>query len=124
MPNYLHRSTLQYLRSVASADLPEAIANYIEYPDLSAVAGQPHKYWLITGDVISLVDQPTREAIDAAELSARRDEIADDIDRVESYSRAFALVVLDEINILRAQHGQIGRTAAQLKTAVRNKLNG
>lgn len=123
MPDYLHRTTFNKLHSVAPADLPEPIANYIEYPDYSVVDGWPIKYWTITGDVISLVDQAARDAIDAAELTARRDEIANDIDRVESYTRAFALVVLDEINILRAQHSLTARTIAQLKTAVRNKLD-
>lgn len=36
--------------------------------------------------------------------------------------KAFALVVLDEINLLRAQHALAARTPSQLKTAVRNKL--
>jgi len=35
--------------------------------------------------------------------------------------KAFALVVLDEINALRTQAGLATRTVAQLKTAVRNK---
>lgn len=124
MPAWLHRTNKTLLRSVASADLPEAQANYIEEPNLSAVAGQPDKYWVIAGDIISLASQAVQDAIDSAELSAQRDETASDIDRVESYTRAFALVVLDEINLLRAQHSLSQRTAAQLKTAVRNKLNG
>ena len=36
--------------------------------------------------------------------------------------KAFALVVLDEINILRDQHGLVLRTEAQLRTAVKGKL--
>lgn len=36
--------------------------------------------------------------------------------------KAFALVVLDEINILRGQHALAARTAAQLRTAVKAKL--
>jgi len=34
---------------------------------------------------------------------------------------AFALVTLDEINLLRAQHGLAARTAAQLLSAVKAK---
>jgi hypothetical protein len=44
------------------------------------------------------------------------------MDAVEGYDRAFALVVLDEINTLRAQHSLAARTVTQLKTALRNKL--
>ena len=37
--------------------------------------------------------------------------------------KAFALIVLDEINILRSAAGLVPRTPAQLKTAHRQKLN-
>ena len=124
MPAWLHRTNKTVLRSVASADLPEAIANYIEEPDLSAVAGQPVKYWLITGDAVSLVDAATRSSIDAALFSTARDALADEIDQNKTFMKAFALVVLDEFNLLRAEHGLPPRTIAQLKTAVRNKLDG
>lgn len=36
--------------------------------------------------------------------------------------KALAAVVMDEINILRAQHGLADRNLAQLKTAIKNKL--
>ena len=147
MPAWLHRTNKTVLRSVASADLPEAQANYIEEPDLSAVAGQPVKYWVITLDVVSLADVATRTAIDAALLSAARDALADEMDTIETYTRAFALVVLDEFNArtvkinailaaiagannfnsLKSAAAQIvdlnTYTAAQLKTAVRNKAD-
>ena len=147
MPAWLHRTSKQVLRSVASADLLEAIANYIEEPDLSAVAGQPVKYWVITGDTVSLVNQATRDAIDAAELVALRDSLADEIDAVETYTRAFALVILDEFNATASKINEIlgaidasnnvaqiksniaaitnrpTRTAAQLKDDVRNRAD-
>ncbi len=147
MPAWLHRTNKTVLRSVASADLPEAIANYIEEPDLSAVVGQPPKYWIVADDTVSLADQATRDAIDAALLSAARDALADEIDTVETYARAFALVVLDEFNartlkinsILAAIAGANNfnslksaaaliadlntYTPAQLKSAVRNKAD-
>ena len=147
MPRWIHRTDKTVLRSVAAADLPEAIANYIEEPDLAAVDGQPVKYWVIVGDVVSLADQATRDSIDAAELSAARDAIADEIDQTQSYTKAFALSVIDEINdlsdkingildaidnatnlsSLKSAVGAITdrptRTAAQLKTAIRNKLD-
>ncbi len=39
-------------------------------------------------------------------------------------AKAFALVVLDEVNLLRAQHGLSARTAEQLRTALKAKLKG
>ena len=69
MPNFLHRTTKAYSPSVSYADLPEPIANYVEEPDLSAVTGQPNKYWIITGDVVTLMDAAARAAVDAAELT-------------------------------------------------------
>ena len=66
MPNYLHRTTKQYQTSVSTADLQEAVANYIQDPDVSAVAGFNTKYWTITGDVVTLMSQVERDAVDAA----------------------------------------------------------
>lgn len=147
MPLWLHRTDKILLPSVASADLPEPQANYIEEPDLSAVSGFTSKYWLITGDIVSLLDAAARAAVDAAELSAQRDDLADEIDTAETYTRAFALVVLDEFNAVALKMNEIldaidaasnfsqvksniavitdrpQRTAAQLKTAVRTKAD-
>ena len=124
MPRWLHRTTKQVLNSVPSAELPEAQANYIEEPDLSAVVGQPSKYWTITGDVVSLLPQAERDAIDAAEDTAALDAIADELEQVRTLTRAFAEVVLDEINTLRSKviPPLPARTLTQLRNAVRGKL--
>ncbi len=147
MPMWVHRTDKIVLRSVASADLPEAIANYIEEPDLTSVTGFVSKYWLIAGDIVSLMDAAARAVVDAAELSADRDELTDTIDMAETYTRAFALVVLDEFNAVASKLNEIldaidaannlsqvksnvavildqpVRTVAQLKAAVRNKAD-
>ena len=65
--------------------------------------------------------------IDAAFVQARADQSADRIrdtfdDEERRLLRAFAEVVLDELNNLRAQHGLAARTMAQLRTAIRNKI--
>lgn len=144
---WVHRVDKKVLRSVAEFDLPEPIENYIEEPDLSAVTGEPQKYWIITGDVITLADAPTQTAIDAAILVVQRDVAVDAIDKVESFMRSFALVVLDEFNAtalkinaildaidnannlgsLKTAVGDITdrptRTPVQLKTAVRNRMD-
>lgn len=146
MPNWVHRTTKEFLRSVPLAKLPEPEANYIEEPDLSAVTGFDKKHWTITGDVVSLMSQAERDAVDEAEETARLDAIADEIDAIQTYSRAFAEVVLDEFNshalkinaildaidssnnlsevktAIEAISDYPQRTLAQLKTALRGKL--
>jgi len=66
MPAWLHRTSKQVLLSIASADLPEAIANYIEDPDMSGVFGIPPKYWIITGDFVSEMSLAQKAVVDAA----------------------------------------------------------
>ena len=122
MGHYVHRTTKQELKSVSPSSLAEPLANYISDPDLSAVAGEPSKYWTITGDVITLKSQPDQDIIDFADNEARLDNIADDIDQAQTYLKAFAEVMLDQLNTLRAEHALPAATLAQLKTAVRNKL--
>ena len=124
MANFLHRTTKQYLVSTSPNSLPEPISNYIEDPDLSVVTGWSSIYWVITGDIVTLMNQAARDTVDADILTEQRDSVSNSIDTAESYERAFALVVMDEINILRAQHSLSDRTPAQLKVAVRAKLDG
>lgn len=122
MGKWAHRTTKQVLDSVSPASLPEPLANYISEPDLSAVDGFASKYWIITGDVISLMDQAARDVVDAAEDSDRLDAIADELTQTRSILKAFAEVMLDQLNSLRAEHGLPAATLAQLRNAVRGKL--
>ena len=125
MPNYLHRTKDQYQTSLSTADLLEPEANYIKDPDLSAVTGFAVIYWLrnaFPDNNVTLMDQAARDALDAAAEVIRLDGVADELDRTQTIMRAFAEVVLDEINNLRGQHGLNPRTLAQLKNAVRSKL--
>ena len=122
MPDYLHRVSKQYLRSFSPASLPEREANYIMDPDLSVVRGFNSVYWIITGDIVTLMSQTARDAVDTQVVSDNRDAKANQLDGLEDILRAFALVVLDEFNVLRAQHGLAARTIAQLKSAIRGKL--
>lgn len=120
MANVLHRTTKQYFQSVNTPDYPTI--DWIINPDLSAVTGFDSKYWIITGDVVTLMSQAERDAVDAADLEAARDGIVNILDGTEEILRAFASVMVDEINILRANHSLPDRTLAQLKTAIRNKM--
>lgn len=122
MADVVNRITKEYRRSVNDPDYP--IENWILNPDLSAVIGFESKYWIITGDVVSLMDAGQRQVVDDAELSASRDQVANSIQRVGSFDRAFAEILLDEINILRAAvvPPLSDRTLNQLRNALRSKL--
>jgi len=120
MANVLNRSTKQFITSANTPDYP--VGEWIINPDMSAVVGEPSKYWIITGDNVTLMDQAARDAVDAAEETAQLDSIADELDQTRTIMRAFAEVVLDQVNDLRADHGRNALTLAQLKAAVRGKL--
>lgn len=144
MADVLNRTTKQHIQSANTPDYP--VAEWIINPDLSAVAGFPSQYWIITGDVVTLMDQAQRDAVDLAALEATRDTTAGRMDAVEDVIRALALAVLDELNLhatrqvqlldaidaatslatLQTAVGAINdipqRTGAQLKAVIRNKL--
>lgn len=54
MPTWVHRTEVYLLISVSSTNLPESEANYIQDPDLSAVSGEPIKYWKVNGNLVEL----------------------------------------------------------------------
>lgn len=138
MPNndWVNRTTKEHLSRMSPGDMGRrfgisfvdanghAVSNteWIFNPDLAAVEKFSVKYWIITGDVVGLLPQAEREAIDVAESTVQRDATADQLDLVEDLLRGLALTILDEINVLRSQHSLAPRTLAQLKTAIRGKL--
>jgi hypothetical protein len=56
-------------------------------------------------------------------LRKRASDLLDKVNDSEALLRALVLVMVDEINILRAEHSLADRTAAQVRTAIKNKLN-
>ena len=62
------------------------------------------------GDAIATLRRRAKEALDAQNAET------------EALIRALAFVVLDEINILRAEHSLAARTPAQLRTAIKAKI--
>ena len=102
MGDFLHRTTKQYLTSVAPDSLADPIEDYIEDPDLSSVIGISSKYWIITGDVISEMNQAEKDAVDAAGLSTLRDtKIQQQVDDIESILRQVVILTVNELNDLR-----------------------
>lgn len=122
MPNYLHRVTKTYRRSVSEGE--RDVINDIENPDLSAVAGFDSRYWAIIGDTITLMSAAERAVVDVAELTARRDSAVAQFDDIEDAMRAVVLVVRDELNAHAAKINVIlttidgASTLANLKTAI------
>lgn len=144
MAAVLNRTTKQYLRSVNEPDYP--VQDWIISPDLSAVVGFDSRYWTITGDVVSLMSQAERDAVDAAAVVASRDAAVAQLQQAEDVLRAFMLIVLDDRNLLAARLSSLldaidgaGSLAAlktsalaienppqyteqQLRTAIRNRM--
>lgn len=102
------------------------VAHFWHDPDLSAVIDVDPIYWKETGGVFSemtLTEKGVKDAqIAAANADGARRIAKRRIDD-ERVLRAFAEVVMDEINILRAQHGMADRTLSQLVTAIKGKID-
>jgi hypothetical protein len=64
MASVLNRTTKEYRASANTPDFPEI--DWIINPDMSAVVGFDSRYWVITGDVVSLMAEVDRTALDAA----------------------------------------------------------
>lgn len=99
-------------------------------PDLSAVAGVSQRYWKKENGTIVPMTQDERNALDANALTQMTSFLRDDSKALFSSRsdlgmifRAFADVLKDEINILRANDGLPDRTLNQLKTAIRNRID-
>jgi hypothetical protein len=79
--------------------------------DLTTINGQVFSEWFAEngGDA-------------ALTLRKRASDLLDNVNSNEALIRALAFVVLDEINLLRAEHSLASRTPAQLRTAIKAKL--
>jgi hypothetical protein len=144
MAAVLNRTTKAFFASANTPDYP--VAEWIINPDLTAVEGFPSQYWIITGDIVTLMDQAQRDAVDAAALDQSRDNTAQVLEQPEAYPRGYALVALDELNAHALKTNAIldavdaattladlktriaaitdypQRSIQQMQTAVRNKL--
>ena len=132
MANVLNRTTgltlpyqKDYRESVNTTDFPAA--DWIVNPDLSAVAGFDSIYWDISGDSVVLVNQGTRNTRDAeiaAFLQGQQEQSAKDNLDGEIILRAIVRLIVDELNVLRAEHALPDRTYAQARTAIFNLIDG
>ncbi len=127
MADVFNRTTGQYLKSVNTPDFD--VADWIINPDLSAVTGQPVKYWIIdppASDTIrsatageqTTIDQGIADARETAEKDGAKNSV--DVERVV---RALVDLLPDEFNILRALHSLPDRTPAQVNAALKANID-
>ena len=143
MADYVNTATLAVELSVNSHDAP-----WVTLPRADALVALaiPQQYRKWTGSAVAEMTAPEKAAVDAAALTASRAVAAAELDRVDSITRSFMLLVLDELNahaakinaILTAIDGAASlgalktavaliadyptRTAAQLRNAIAAKL--
>lgn len=123
MANVLNKLTGQILRSVNEPEYPET--DWVWSPDLSAfsvVGGYKSKYAVLPAtNPVQIMSQAERDAVDAAEEASRRANIKaqlkDRFDDVQNSDKAIVLMMIDEINLLRAALDEI---KAQIKPAALN----
>ena len=137
MSDVLNRTTKEFLRSVNDPDYPTV--DWIIEP---TVGGQRMRFWIvpiqrkepryvnIVGDTVTEMTEVEKDAVDAAAAAAgdlaRKAQAKDEYDGdFGLLKKAVALVMTDEINILRAAVDPplSDRTPAQVRTAIRNKVD-
>lgn len=124
MAAVLNRATKEFRGSVHTPNF--STVEWIINPDLSAVQGQPTKYWIITGDVVTLASPAEQTVIDdviAATRAAKDKEEEKTRFDNELLLKAFAELVIDQFNVLRVIEGLPDLTFAQLRTAIRDKID-
>jgi len=126
MANVLHktRDPTDYRVSVNTPDFP--VVDWFINPDVSAVAVISRRYWKRPlADPVLEMTQAEKDAVDAAQTAS--DTAADRVTNKGHLdvrvAKAFAKLLLDEINILRAQHALAPRTVAQLRTVLENEID-
>lgn len=147
MPD-IHNTTTQEVRLSVNIVPPFDAAPWrvIDRAEADQILAIPQKYREWTGSVVVEMDAGEKAAVDQAILDAERDSAAGIFDEAEAVERAFALAVLDELNLHAARLNALkaaianasnlndaktaaaaivdipDRTIAQMKTAVRAHL--
>lgn len=145
MADVLNTSTLEMRQSVNEVQYqPPWIVITREQYNLWSVIPLRYRKW--ADDHVEEMTQPEKDAVDFALMEATRDEIVQQIDRQEDILRAFAGLLVDELNAhsartnalldaidgagslaaLKTAAGRIQnlptRDLAQLRQAIRNKI--
>jgi len=120
---------LSYLQRVDPAPYRTRTDALIE-PDLSAVTEPDFHHWKhVAGSIVDMT-QAEKDALDAA-IAAAADahtrsaaqQMLQGFEGQALFLRAFADIIKDEINLLRAEHGLAPRTLLQLRNAILARIN-
>lgn len=126
MASGINRNTLEVRdRGLArnSTD-PDWIIN----PDLSAVAGQPKKYWKIVGDSVALMTQAERDSVDSAAAAAAKAAVKEQAKAlIDGASEPVVALVFEAVGtVIKAELEGIkqgnplqSRTLAEVKLAMK-----
>ena len=127
MSDVFNRTTGEFLQSVNTPAFD--VADWIINPDLTAVTGNPVKFWIIDpvgSDTIRLANAAEQTVIDdtitATLLVRQRNNAKNEFD-AQRVLKAFGPLLVAEFNTLRTLHGLPDRTEAQLRTAIRNAID-
>jgi len=131
MADVFNRTTGEFIPSAHTPNF--SVVDWVINPDLTAVLGQPIRFWFITGatnpegqeelGIVSVGEQATIDAaLAATRLTAEKDGAKSSLD-VERVLVALVELLPDEFNILRTLHSLPDRTFAGLRTAIRAKID-
>jgi len=131
MADVFNRTTGEFIPSAHTPNFP--VADWVINPDLTAVLGQPVRYWFITGttnpegqEELGVVDAATQTSIDdalaATKLAAEKAGAKTQVD-VERVVRALIELLPGEFNILRTLHSLPDRNTAGLVTAIKANID-
>lgn len=131
MADAVHRESMRLEQSIDATDLdPREWLIFgkdraDEIPALRRLFESIDRQYLkIEGDTIVEMKQGEKDDIDATREGADRDAVADELIAPGSILRAFAEVLVDEINDLRVRGLLAPRSLAEFRDKVRAKLNG
>ena len=118
-----------YLKSVNTPDFSKDAKNLIN-PDVTLLRSVSTTHWKCSNAAVMEMTQTEKDTTDAAALltevlvvRADGEAIVDTRAVGGVVLRAFALVVMDEFNVLRNLHALSNRTIAQLKAAIKDKIS-
>lgn len=117
MAAVLNRTTKEFIRFANTPDY--STTDWIINPDLSAVVGFASKYWTITGDVVTLMDQAARDAVDVQEASDSFDSaVANVLDPIASSDDNTGVMIRTLVEFVNKRDNYIINRLTELQTAL------
>lgn len=121
--DWLHIPTMRLSFSVREDKLPHPVGEYLKNPDLLAVKGVERYYWKVENNSLMAMSPTERAAIDVQRTTEALDEKVEEYLTGREVTKAFALLLIDEINILREAASMQPRTMQQFVQAMKQRIN-